>query len=170
MLSDPRDEWAHKLGHANFVIQPEPYLPEVCDADSFRQLRANWDLARCNFAKHLVRTGEHYGITSNIYKLTEEKWEAINREWKQSYETLVIQLDISGWESLGLTKTSLHPCEQIKLPRLHDNDKFPELGDGEIVGPMSVAPACDNQGSGRTKFPKTRNFFKFFQDLLTPRS
>lgn len=167
MLSDPKDEWAHKLGHANFTIQPEPYVPEVCDAESFRQLRSDWDLARCNFAKHLVRTGEHYGVTSNIYKLTEEKWESINREWKQNHEAMLVQFDASGWEDLGLTRSTLHPCEQIKLPRLYDNDKFPELGDEEIVGPMSVAPAGSIQGPCRSKCQKKRNFFKFFQDLIS---
>ena len=45
---------------------------------------------------------------------------------------------------LGLTRSAalLNPCHDsvIKLPRIHDNEKFPELGDEEIVGPMSVAP------------------------------
>lgn len=167
ILSDPKDEWAHKLGHANFTIQPEPYVPEICDAESFRQLRADWDLARCNFARHLVRTGEHYGITSNIYRLTEDKWEAINKEWKQNYDAMVIQLDTSGWEDLGLTRSTLHPCGQIKLPRLNDNDKFPELGDEEIVGPMSVAPAGGMHRSCHPKSQKKRNFFRFFQDLVS---
>ncbi|OJJ47467.1 hypothetical protein ASPZODRAFT_63767 [Penicilliopsis zonata CBS 506.65] len=167
VLSDPNDEWAHKLGHANFTIQPEPYVPEVCEIESFQQLRTDWDLARCNFAKHLVRTGEHYGITSNIYKLTEEKWEANNKEWKQIHYTMLSQLEASGAAILSLTKSSIHPCEQIKLPRLHDNAKFPELGDEEIVGPMVVAPASTLRGPCRTRSLKKRNFFRFFQDLVT---
>lgn len=159
-LSDPKDEWANKLGHANFTIQPEPYVPEVCDLETLRQLRTQWDLARCNFAKHLVRTGEHYGVTSNIYKLTEEKWESINREWKQHHESMLSELDPSAGACLSLTKSHLHPCEQLKIPRLHDN-KFPELGDQEIVGPMKIAPAMDC----RNRSIK-RDFVRFFHDLV----
>ncbi|EAU36180.1 conserved hypothetical protein [Aspergillus terreus NIH2624] len=165
ILSDPNDEWANKLGHANFTIQPEPYVPEVYDLESFHQLRAQWDLAQCNFAKHLVRTGEHYGITSNIYKLTEEKWEAINNEWKRHHEAMVSQLEITDGPQLGLIKSHRDPCEQLKIPRLHD-EKFPELGDGEIVGPMKIAPATSTSGLCRSPSLK-RSFFKFFQDLVS---
>ena len=127
-LSDPKDQWANRLGHANFTIQPEPYVPESCDVESFRQFRGQWDLARCNFAKHLVRTGEHYGVTSNIYKLTEAKWESINREWIHHHEWMLSELDPNESACLSQTRSHLNPCEQLKLPRLHDNDKFPELG------------------------------------------
>ncbi|KAI9923654.1 hypothetical protein ASPWEDRAFT_170240 [Aspergillus wentii DTO 134E9] len=161
LLSDPNDEWANKLGHANFNIQPEPYVPEVYDLESFRQLRADWDMAQCNFAKHLVRTGEHYGVTSNIYKFTEEKWESINREWRHHHEAMVSELEANQGPVLSLTKSNLDPCEQIKIPRIHD-EKFPELGDGEIVGPMKIAPAT---GLCRRQSLK-RNFLKFFQDLV----
>lgn len=167
MLSDPNDQWANKLGHANFTIQPEPYVPATCDIDSFHQLRADWDIARCNFAKHLVRTGEHYGVTSNIYKLTGEKWEAINREWKIQHEAMLNQLGSIDGVALTLTQSNLHPCEQVRIPRLHDNAKFPEMGDEDIVGPMTVAPATEIGGFCRTRSVKKRNFFKFFQDLVS---
>lgn len=167
MMSDPSDEWANKLGHANFTIQPEPYMPATCDIDSFHQLRADWDIARCNFAKHLVRTGEHYGVTSNIYKLTGEKWEAINREWKIQHEAMLNQLGSIDGVALTLTQSKMHPCEQVRIPRLHDNAKFPEMGDEDIVGPMTVAPATEIAGFCRTRSVKKRNFFKFFQDLVS---
>ncbi|KAJ5723075.1 hypothetical protein N7488_001110 [Penicillium malachiteum] len=167
MLLDPKDEWANKLGHANFTIQPEPYEPS-CDIDSFNQLRADWDMARCNFAKHLVRTGEHYGTTSNIYKLTGEKWECINRQWRLQHDTLRSHLETIDGVALTLTQSNLNRCEQeVRIPRLHDNDKFPEMGDEDIVGPMSVAPATQLGGFCRTKSLKKRNFFKFFQDLVS---
>lgn len=160
LLSDPNDEWANKLGHANFTIQPAPYAPDTYTVESFRQLRADWDLAQCNFAKHLVRTGEHYGITSNIYKLTEAKWDAINLEWKRHYEAMLSQLEkTTQGPILGLTKSNMDPCDQVKIPRLHDNAKFPELGDGEIVGPMKILPTP-------TRPSLKRSFFKFFQDLM----
>ncbi|KAA8644841.1 hypothetical protein EYZ11_010950 [Aspergillus tanneri] len=165
VLSDPNDEWANKLGHANFTIQPEPYVPEVYDLESFQQLRAQWDVAQCNFAKHLVRTGEHYGITSNIYKLTEEKWESINCEWKRHHETMLSQLEATQGPELRLVQSDCDPCEQLKIPRLHD-DKFPELGDGEIVGPMKIAPATTGSGRGRSRSLK-RSFLRFFQDLVS---
>ncbi|KAL2858649.1 hypothetical protein BJX68DRAFT_138904 [Aspergillus pseudodeflectus] len=161
-LSDPSDEWVIQLGHANFTIQPEPYVPEVYDIDSFQQLRSQWELAQCNFTKHLVRTGEHYGVTSKIYKLTQEKWESINREWKRHYEAMLAQLEALDGPILSMIESHRDPCEQVKIPTLNDN-KFPELGDGEIVGPMKIAPAT---GQCRNRSLK-RNFFKFFQDLVS---
>jgi hypothetical protein len=165
LLSDPNDEWANKLGHANFTIQPEPYVPEVYNLESFRQLRTQWDLAQCNFTKHLVRTGEHYGITSTIYKLTEEKWDSINSEWKHHHEMMLSQLEATEGPRLHLIKSHCDPYEQVKIPRLHD-EKFPELGDGEIVGPMKIAPATSGSGLCRSRSLK-RNFFRFFQDLVS---
>ncbi|KAJ9215782.1 hypothetical protein DTO166G4_2619 [Paecilomyces variotii] len=166
IMADPNDEWAHKLGHANFTVQPEPYIPEICDLESFQQLRADWEVARCNYAKHLVRTGEHYGVTSKIYKLTEEKWESIDREWKHNHEAVLAELDSHGGAGLGLTMSNLHPCETVKIPRLHDNEKFPELGDEEIVGPMTVAPAVRSPSTPRARSQRKRSFFKFLQDLV----
>ncbi|CBF81281.1 hypothetical protein AN5750.2 [Aspergillus nidulans FGSC A4] len=161
-LSDPNDEWAIQLGHANFTIQPEPYVPEVYDLESFRRLRSQWDLAQCNFTKHLVRTGEHYGVTSKIYKLTQEKWESINSEWKRHYEAMLAHLEALNGPVLSTIESHRDPCEQVKIPTLHD-DKFPELGDGEIVGPMKIAPAT---GRCRDRSLK-RNFFRFFHDLVS---
>ncbi|CAI7612433.1 unnamed protein product [Penicillium manginii] len=160
-LSSPTDEWANKLGHANFTIVPEPYVPEMRDIDSFHQLRADWDTARCNFAKHLVRTGEHYGVTSNIHKLTVSKWDSINLAWKSEHEALLADLDAEDRVALTLTQNP-SPVESVRIPRLHDNDKFPEMGDEDIVGPMSVAPA----GPCGPKSIK-KNFFRFFSDLVS---
>jgi hypothetical protein len=165
VLTHPGDEWAHKLGHANFTIQPEPYvLDTLTDAGSFLQFRADWDLARCNYAKHLVRTGEHYGATSKIYQLTEEKWQSIDNEWKQNYESMIANLPVSEGAALGLTVSNIQPNDALKIPRLHDNDKFPELGDEDIVGPMSVGPAM--YSPSRPKSEKKRSFLKFIQDLV----
>ncbi|KAF7156867.1 hypothetical protein CNMCM5623_000712 [Aspergillus felis] len=164
-LTDPTDEWATQLGHANFTVQPEPYVPEVYDLSSFRQLREHWDQAQCNFTKHLVRTGEHYGVTSTIYKLTEAKWDAINSEWKRTYDEMLSQLDATDGLLMGIIQSQGNPCEPVKIPRLHD-EKFPELGDGEIVGPMKIAPAATMPTACRGRSLK-RNFFKFFQDLVS---
>jgi len=164
-LSSPSDEWANKLGHANFTIVPEPYSPETRDMESFHQLRADWDMARCNFAKHLVRTGEHYGVTSNIYKLTVSKWDSINLAWKSTHEALLTDLGAEDRVALTLTQNP-SPAESVRIPRLHDN-KFPEMGDEDIVGPMTVAPAGETGlGSCGAKSMK-KNFFRFFQDLVS---
>jgi hypothetical protein len=167
VLSDPNDEWANKLGHANYTIQPDPYQPVACDLDHFHQLRADWDVARCNFAKHLVRTGEHYGVTSNIYKLTCEKWECINNQWRREHESMLSQLGSVDGVALTLTQSHLQPRERVCIPGLHDNAKFPEMGDEDIVGPMTVAPATDITGMCRSNPLKKRNIFRFFQDLVS---
>jgi hypothetical protein len=166
VLTDPNDEWANRLGHANFNIQPEPYVPATCDLESFHQLRADWDIARCNFAKHLVRTGEHYGVTSNIYKMTGEKWESIDRQWRAQHEAVLSGLGSVDGVALTLTHSELRPCEQVCVPRLNDNAKFPEMGDEDIVGPMTVSPVAEIAGPCRTKSLKKRNFFRFFHDLV----
>lgn len=163
VLTEGYDQWSVKLGHANFTIHPEPYIPETSDATTFRQFRDDWDLARTNYAKHLVRTGEHYGETSMIYKFTKEKWEAIEDEWKENLETIVTN-DVKFGAILGLTKSNMSPTEAIKIPRLHDNEKFPELGDEEIVGPMSVAPAIHSTIRGKS--PRRRNVFRFLHGLV----
>ncbi|KAL2753538.1 hypothetical protein ACRALDRAFT_1082911 [Sodiomyces alcalophilus JCM 7366] len=81
------DEWSDRLGHANFTIQPQPYLPGEATLDSLQQLLADWEAARVNYTKHIVRTGENYGQTSKIYALTEAKWAEIDRAWREAHET-----------------------------------------------------------------------------------
>lgn len=149
LIADEHDEWAHKLGHANFTVQPEPYLPDVFDVEACRQLRANWDLARCNYTKHLVRTGEHYGVTSNTYQLTEEKWLQTDSIWKSNND-LTIQKTVDGggdaFSTLRHTTFGDFGASNImtKIPSLNDpssGGKFPQLGDEDIVGPMEQVAA-----------------------------
>ncbi|KAH7366966.1 hypothetical protein B0T11DRAFT_325269 [Plectosphaerella cucumerina] len=80
------DEWSDRLGHANFNITPEPYQPATPSLESLQQLCSDWEAARINFTKHIVRTGENYGETSKIYALTEAKWAEIDREWRDAHE------------------------------------------------------------------------------------
>lgn len=165
MLFDPNDEWASKLGHENFIIHPEPYKPAVCDIKSFHQLRADWEVARCNFVKHLVRTGEHYGITSKTYNLVCEKWDGINHKWCLQQDAMLNQLN--SIDSVNLAP-NLHSCEYVRIPHLHDSTKFPEMGDNDIVGPMTVAPTTETSAPCRTKSLKNK-FFCFFQNPLSRR-
>ncbi|KAH7234128.1 hypothetical protein NW759_009023 [Fusarium solani] len=86
------DEWSDRLGHANFTITPQPYQPDAVNLEALRQLRHDWDLARCNYTKHLVRTGENYGETSKIYALTEAKWADLEKRWRTMHDNLMEQI------------------------------------------------------------------------------
>ncbi|CZR59595.1 uncharacterized protein PAC_09489 [Phialocephala subalpina] len=167
VIADPDDEWANKLGHANFTIYPEPYLPESYDLEACRQLRANWDLARCNYTKHLVRTGEHYGVTSKTYKLTEEKWTATDAAWRRNNEITITNTVESGSDAFATLKHNTlgdnsNSNIMTKIPSLNDprsGGKFPQLGDEDIVGPMvQVAAQLQRSPSKKAKL------FKFFAE------
>jgi hypothetical protein len=80
LLEQP-DAWSDRLGHANFTITPKPYAPETANVPALMAFREDWDLARVNYTKHLVRIGENYGATSKIYLLTEAKWAETERRW-----------------------------------------------------------------------------------------
>ncbi|EAS33028.2 uncharacterized protein CIMG_04052 [Coccidioides immitis RS] len=167
-MLNAEDEWSCKLGHANFTIHPKPYIPELCTLDAFEVHRANWSLARCNYAKHLVRTGEHYGVTSNIYRFTEEKWEFIDSQWRANHNIVLANLTDCNGNPLSLSKSNAHPGESVKMPPYLDKTKFPDLGDEDIVGPMSVAPA-QPQPPAQAKSLRKRSFFRFLQDLFSSR-
>lgn len=166
IIVDMNDEWADKLGHANFTIYPEPYVPERFDVEACRQLRANWDRARCNYTKHLVRIGEHYGATSKTYKLTEEKWAAIESTWRKNNElTIANTVENSSDAFATLKHTTLGDGSNnimTKIPSLNDprgGGKFPQLGDEDIVGPMVQVTAQLH----RTPSKKTK-LFKFITE------
>ncbi|EAT87753.1 hypothetical protein HBI56_119330 [Parastagonospora nodorum] len=168
MLADPNDKWANALGHANFTILPEPYVPEICHAQSVRQLLDDWQQARNNYAKHQVRTAEHYGATSKYYLLTERKWAEIDAEWKKNHDLAKSHAVAIGQE---LEPTSpMEPEPLSKMPTLNDpksQGKFPKLGDEDIVGPMfqfKESPLFQKPPS------KKRAFFKFLSDLKFPGS
>ncbi|KAI1506691.1 hypothetical protein F5X99DRAFT_404048 [Biscogniauxia marginata] len=127
------DAWSDRLGHANFTIVPQPYQPEVADIDSLRQLRADWETARVNYTKHLVRTGEHYGITSKTYSLTEAKWAETAQIWRGFHDELIDAVVASGEAAIC---EKFDECVLTTVPRMDAEGKFPERGDVDIVGPM----------------------------------
>ena len=168
LMTDSQDEWSIKLGHANFTIQPEPYLPIDFDVAVCKQLRSDWNLARCNYTKHLVRTAEHYGATSKIHRLTEEKWGEVDAQWKRNYDTYRSRAADSGHETeLSKSQCSVAgPSPLMKIPSLngfHSEGKFPKLGDEGIVGPMEqvASPAQQRRSSRRRTGVK-----KFLQGVL----
>ena len=164
IVGGPSDEWTNKLGHANFVIYPQPYMPDVLDNEACKKMRADWDLARCNYMKHLVRTGEHYGVTSKIYKLTEEKWADVDLQWKRNSEQLVAKAGEIDGTALSLSQSSLEPAPLLKMPSLNDprsDGKFPNLGDEDIVGPMvQIASQFPRRPSRKAAF------FKFLRGVI----
>ncbi|KAF5612791.1 hypothetical protein F25303_14329 [Fusarium sp. NRRL 25303] len=100
------DEWSDRLGHANFTITPQPYQPETVNMEALQQLRNDWDAARCNYTKHLVRTGENYGETSKIYALTEAKWADIERRWRSTHDGLMSEIVQATSSAPGSTSAS----------------------------------------------------------------
>lgn len=170
----PTDSWSLALGHANFTIHPEPYMPVDFNLASCRQLRADWDLARTNYTKHLVRTGEHYGATSSTFKLTEEKWAETEAVWRKNHDSLVEKTAESGADAFNGLEYSVMGEQArdlvTKIPSLNDGrgrGKFPQLGDGEIVGPMvkvaASSPALAVGGLKRTVSKKAK-LMKFIAD------
>ncbi|OJD33592.1 only proline and serin are matching in the corresponding protein [Diplodia corticola] len=160
-----QDEWAEKLGHANFTILPKPYMPDVCDGAAYRELFANWERARLNFTKHLVRTGEHFGATSKTYRLTEQKWAEVDSQWKKFHDAAVA---CATWDGLdhATGPTPSEPPPLMTLPALEDPKKpgqFPKLGDEDIVGPMVQAAARSLPRSS-----KKASWAKFLSDIKSP--
>lgn len=166
-LSEPDDKWAAVLGHNNFTIHPEPYVPEVCDVVSLRQLFADWEQARCNFTKHQVRMAEHNGPTSKAYLLCEQKWAEIDALWKKNNDLAVSRCTQFGDEPEHIS--SMEPAPLSKMPTLNDpksQGKFPKLGDEDIVGPMVQISSPLLQRNP----PRKRAFFKFLSDFKFPGS
>jgi hypothetical protein len=133
------DEWSDRLGHANFIIMPRPYHPTASNLEALTLLRADWDLARVNYTKHLVRTGEHYGTTSNTYSLTQAKWAEIERQWHSNEEDLIERIVKAGNEeaSATLRRRGQEEVSPSAIPKMLEAEgKFPERGDVDIVGPM----------------------------------
>ena len=148
---DHQDSWSNRLGHANFTIEPKPYAPETADLATLQAFHADWNLARTNYAKHLVRTGEHYGSTSKTYALTEAKWAEIEQAWQRNEDGLVERLGQQWKDDPAVVSQQLRRTAEEKLspsiPRmLSDDGKFPELGDVEIIGPMLREAAMVRDG------------------------
>lgn len=176
-LSERLDPWTVKLGHADFSIHPEPYKPEYLDLDSFKEFRENWAQARKQYTQHLARTIENYGETSKVYKLTEEKWSSIDQEWKkydaQVSAALSPQLQrLSDGPATPDSPVSLleRPVTRVTVPHMDKGGKFPEIGDMDIVGPLSVGvakvPELQRGTLTPPMSPKKRNIIKALGDIF----
>ncbi|EPE03025.1 only prolin and serin are matching in the corresponding protein [Ophiostoma piceae UAMH 11346] len=152
---EPQDEWADRLGHANQTISPRPYhLYNGAGTTELNRLCEDWAQARTNFAKHLMRMGEHYGSTSNIYELTKAKWVETECQWKAAHDEACARiLPQPGSYTPPIRQ---HHDMSAVIPQIVDTEgKFPHRGDDEIVGPMDRVERDDvpsSEKNGMSKF------------------
>ena len=187
ILAEDDDKWAQILGHANFTIYPESYMPDLDDAstaafgatllplDACKKLREDWDSARTGFMRHLVRTGEHYGDRSEVYRNTEEKWREVDEMWRNNFKVFVqltaqnLDTDEESVNKMlnqgGAGGGTEEKNMEINIPRF-DQNKWVEMGDEDIVGPMERversperAEKCDGEPRSSSKKARLRRFF-----------
>lgn len=131
------DPWADKLGHANFHITPQPYFPEVCCLPACKRLLDDWESARLDYMQTARRVSEHYGPTSQTYKLTEQKWAEIDAQWRTYHERANAEAEASQKTAMYQPLAETQRLDTI--PTLNDPEqpaKFPKVDEADIVGPM----------------------------------
>ncbi|KAI5288238.1 hypothetical protein KEM54_005361 [Ascosphaera aggregata] len=155
-MPECEDEWSLELGHANFIIHPRPYMPEVNTIEAIEAHFADWQTARSNYAKHLARVSKFYGQTSSIYQLTEKKWASIEEKWKVTHDRCVSRrLELEA--SMTATATArVGGIEQYLAAAAH------EPLDRRNVGkhPRTLSQFQNYQMGGSVKIP-TINDSKF---------
>lgn len=160
------DEWSAKLGHANFAITPEPYLPDACDKDTCLKLTLDWECARKKYMRHANHTSEHYGPTSQTYKLTEQKWAPIDALWKEYHDKALAKASAADYDTSDILPLAESSAMTPSFSALDDGEnaiKFPMYDDGTIVGPMvQYAPKIQPRHSRRA------SVIKYFNDLCRP--
>ena len=168
-IESSNDPWADQLGHANFTIEPVPYAPEQSTLEAHKRLRADWDTARQKYLNHLERTGEHYGTTSKIYRLTEDKWAEIDAAWKRNADLCLSHAAETTETTMSLSQSDLVPepyiAPKVKIPSLNgpkSEGKFPTLGEQGIVGPMEQLPSMIQQAPRRKR---KLAFFRWMQGV-----
>jgi len=181
LITDPNDHWADQLGHANYTIEPQPYTPEEPTMATCKDLRANWEMARYNYQKHIARTGEHYGTSSKAFRLTVEKWTEIDATWKRNLELTYSCIPDLHAETAPSSPYDTEmaaaeatpqpppiapmPAPLMKMPSLNgpkSEGKFPTLGDDGIVGPMEQLPSIAQPPQRRKR---KMSFFKWVQGV-----
>lgn len=85
-----------------------------------------------------ARVNDAYGPSSPTYKLTEEKWAAIDKEWRSNLDKANAEAEANGEIPVSqcLAETQTQPA---KTPALFDPQKpskFLNVDDKDIVGPM----------------------------------
>ncbi|KJX96429.1 hypothetical protein TI39_contig627g00001 [Zymoseptoria brevis] len=162
IAEEETDPWAIKLGHANFQIHPEPYLPDIFDAQTCRRLRDDWETARMEYMRLAAQTSEHYGVTSRIYKLTEQKWSEIDATWRANHEMANAEAQAHGDSPIFQPLAETEALS--KMPSLRDPQqpsKFPLVDPETIVGPMVRYAKIQHSQPTTAKRP---SFLRIFTD------
>ena len=161
MTAVTEDEWSEKLGHADFTIQPQPYSPLNFNSETCSNLLKDWQKARAEYSKHLARTQKHFGLGSRTYRLTESKWAEIDSVWKRKYDDARMKTSVNE----GTPPNSpAEPAPVFKIPTL--DEKFPQLQDYEIVGPMERIDPPERAATQIKHMPSKRGgFMKLFGNL-----
>lgn len=152
LIADQDDEWADRLGHANFYIFPEPYMPDQFDLQACKSLLLNWEVARSEFAKHLARTEAHFGQSSRTYRVTQEKWASIDVQWKKNCDEVARKAAENG-----ATPFPILPVEPAPVPQfpIINDSRLLSGSDMNIVGPMAqVKPQVQSKPSKRAQILK----------------
>jgi hypothetical protein len=152
------DKWSDLLGHANFTIYPEPYLPIRFDRASCLKLASDWEAARTEFFKQQARTLEHYGPNSKTYKLTEDKWSEINGQWKLYIDQAITNAVAQGEDLNSLINLDINIFKRMPKFNPHIDGKFPSLGDQNIVGPMEIGQQMSKPSSPTHKQSSSKLF------------
>ncbi|KAK5171280.1 uncharacterized protein LTR77_004424 [Saxophila tyrrhenica] len=154
-----KDYWAIKLGHANFDIEPRPYMPQQFTRESCRRLLKDWEAARVEYMRVIARVSEHYGPSSPTYSLTEEKWAEIDKAWRSNLDKANAEAEANG--EIGVHQSLAETQPLAKMPSLSDPNqptKFLNVDEANIVGPM-VQYTKMQQTS-----PKRPSFFGVLKD------
>ncbi|KAK3074795.1 hypothetical protein LTR53_002461 [Teratosphaeriaceae sp. CCFEE 6253] len=154
-LSQESDPWSLKLGHANFHITPEPYLPDKCDMYSCKRLLNDWEVARAKYMRQALRISEHYGPTSQTFKFTEQKWAEIDAQWRAYHELANAEAGVRDDTTLYQPLAETQPL--AAMPSLidpHQPSKFPMVAEADIVGPMVKYAKIQRQPSRKPAFLK----------------
>lgn len=136
-ISAEPDYWSRRLGHANYHIAPEPYMPNECNVPACNQLRQDWESARSAYMRQAARTRENHGPTSEVYRLTAEKWHEIDHEWRVNFGKATAEAEANGEFPDLQALPATQPVQT--LPTLNDPEnpsRFPAVDEANIVGPM----------------------------------
>jgi hypothetical protein len=86
-ISDEQEDdiWSARLGHANFHIVPAPYFPTTITRQSCQRLLDDWESARGKYMRLAADIARHYGPTSSVFALANEKWAGIDVQWREAH-------------------------------------------------------------------------------------
>ena len=143
--SAPPDEWALRLGHANFTIHPEPYeAPEQPTVADVQRLRQDWETARRSYSRHLGRVAECYSTTSRTYALTEEKWATVDTAWRRAHDRALTAVAPSLSASQGPASAPPSPAAAPSAKTLDAEGDHPmPTTTPPAAGPAAATAAAD---------------------------